>query len=93
MPYLWGIDIGVAQLRASGLQKGELLKLLLMLPLRHLLGPTLRCKLILKEGDLPDKSFGILMSRGLTSSCSPHPLLTPSLVPPSQIGWPDLSHS
>jgi hypothetical protein len=65
MPHPWGIDNGVAQLRALGLQKGELLKLLSMLPLRHLLGPTIHHKLALKQGDLSDKSFSILASSGL----------------------------
>ncbi len=36
MPRPWGSDNGVAQLRAPGLQKGELLKLLPTLPLRRL---------------------------------------------------------
>jgi hypothetical protein len=35
-----------------------------MLPLRHLLDPTLHRKLVLKEGDLPCKAFDIFMSRG-----------------------------
>jgi hypothetical protein len=63
MPCQWGTDDGVAQLGAPGLHKGELLELLLALPLKHLLGLTLHCKLALKEGDLLDKAFGILMSR------------------------------
>jgi hypothetical protein len=64
MPSLWGIDDGMAQIRAPSLQKGELLKLLSALSLKHLLGWTLRHKLALKEGDLSDKAFGILTSRG-----------------------------
>jgi hypothetical protein len=32
--------------------------------LGHLSSPVLFHKLILKKGDLPDKAFGILMSRG-----------------------------
>jgi hypothetical protein len=64
MPHPVGTDDGVVQLRASGLQKGELLKLLSALPLRHLPGLMLCCKLALKEGDLLDKAFGILTSRG-----------------------------
>jgi hypothetical protein len=32
--------------------------------LGHLSSPVLFHKLILKKGDLPDKPFGILMSRG-----------------------------
>jgi hypothetical protein len=64
MPHTWGTDDGVAQLGALGLKKGELLKLLSTLPLRHLSGPMLRRKLTLKEGDLSDKTFDILMSRG-----------------------------
>jgi hypothetical protein len=35
-----------------------------MLPLGHLSGPMLHCKLTLKEGDLSDKAIGILVSRG-----------------------------
>jgi hypothetical protein len=27
-------------------------------------GPTLLCKLVLKEDDLPDKAFGIPMNKG-----------------------------
>jgi hypothetical protein len=64
MPHQSGTDDGMAQLRALSLQKGELLKLLSTLPLRHLSGPTLHCKLTLKEGDLSDKAIGILVSRG-----------------------------
>jgi hypothetical protein len=47
MPLPWETDDGMPQLRASGLQKVELLKLLSTLPLRHLLGLTLRRKLTL----------------------------------------------
>jgi hypothetical protein len=36
IPHLWGTDNGMAYLRALGLQKGELLKLLPVLPNRHL---------------------------------------------------------
>jgi hypothetical protein len=54
----------MTQLGTSGLQKGELLELLSVLPLRHLPGPTLRHKLILKEGDLLGKALGIFMGRG-----------------------------
>jgi hypothetical protein len=57
MPCPWGTNDGVAHLRARGLQKGEPLKLLSLLPLRHLSDLTLHQKLALKEG-------GILMSRG-----------------------------
>jgi hypothetical protein len=64
MPHLWGTNDGVAQLRASCLQKGELLKLLPALPLRCLLGPMLHFTLALKEGNLLDKAFGILASKG-----------------------------
>jgi hypothetical protein len=64
MPQPWGTNDGLAQLRVSGLQKGELLELCLALPLGLFPGPTLCCKLILKEGDLLDKALGILMSRG-----------------------------
>jgi hypothetical protein len=53
----------MAKLRALGLQKGELPKLLLA-PHGHFSGPMLHPKLALKEGDLPNKSFSILMSRG-----------------------------
>jgi hypothetical protein len=34
------------------------------LPLRHLPGLKLCCKLILKEGDLPGKAFDIFTGRG-----------------------------
>jgi hypothetical protein len=54
----------MTQLIASGLQKGELLELFSMLPLRHLLGLMLGRKLVLKEGKLLDKAFDILTSRG-----------------------------
>jgi hypothetical protein len=54
----------MTQLRAPGLQKGELLELCLALPLRHFLGTMLRHMLILKEGDLPGEAFGIHTSRG-----------------------------
>jgi hypothetical protein len=64
MPHPWGTDDGMTQLGTSGLQKGELLELLSVLPLRHLPGPTLRHKLILKEGDLLGKALGIFMGRG-----------------------------
>jgi hypothetical protein len=64
MPSLWGIYDGMTQLKTSGLQKGELLKLFSVLPLRNLPGMTLHRKLILKEDDLPGKAFGIFTSRG-----------------------------
>jgi hypothetical protein len=64
MPPPYGTDDGVAQLGAPDLQKGELLKLLSALPHRHLSSPMLRHKLTLKEGDLPDKVFDIIVSRG-----------------------------
>jgi hypothetical protein len=54
----------MTQLRASSLQKGELLKLLLALPLRCLPDPMLRRKLALKKGNLSDKAFSIFASRG-----------------------------
>jgi hypothetical protein len=57
-------DDGMTLLRTSGLQKGELLEVCLVLPLRHLLGLTHHCKIILREGDLPSKAFSIFMSRG-----------------------------
>jgi hypothetical protein len=60
----WGTDDDMTQLRDSGLQKGELLELLSALPLRHLPSLSLYLKLVLKEGDLPDKAFSILTSRG-----------------------------
>jgi hypothetical protein len=64
MPHLWGIDVGVTQLEALGLQKSKLLELLLVLPLRHLPSPTLHGELVLKKGDLTSKAFGIFTSRG-----------------------------
>jgi hypothetical protein len=64
----------MAQLGALGLQKGELLNLLPVLPLRHLppmFGISHRVRqaagillIQLKEGDLPDMAFCILVSRG-----------------------------
>jgi hypothetical protein len=63
MPHPWGTNNGMAKLGALGLQKGELLKLLLE-PLGHLSGLMLHCKLALKEGNLPDKAFSILARRG-----------------------------
>jgi hypothetical protein len=48
MPHPWGTDNGMAQLRVLGLQKGELLKMLSVLPLRDLSDPTLRHKIALK---------------------------------------------
>jgi hypothetical protein len=48
----------MTQLGTLGLQKGELLRLFLVLPLRHLLGPMLRCNPVLREGDLLVKAFG-----------------------------------
>jgi hypothetical protein len=45
-------------------KKAELLELCSTLPLRHLPGLMSHRKLILKEGNFPDKAFGILMSRG-----------------------------
>jgi hypothetical protein len=64
MHHPWGTNDGVAQLGAPSLEKGDLLKLLSVLPLRYLSGPTPRRELALKEGDLPDKSFVIFTSRG-----------------------------
>jgi hypothetical protein len=64
IPHPWENDDGMAQLGAPTLERGELLKLLSALPLRHLSSLMLRCKVALKEGDLPDKAFGILRSRG-----------------------------
>jgi hypothetical protein len=64
IPRLWGTDNGMAQLRARGLQTGELLELLSALPLRHLSSLTLYRKLALKKGKLRDKAFDILVSRG-----------------------------
>jgi hypothetical protein len=64
MPHPWVTDDGVAQLGTPGLQKGELLKLLSALPLRHLPGPVLHHNLILKESYHPGKAFSILARRG-----------------------------
>jgi hypothetical protein len=58
-----GTDDGKAQLETLCLQKGELLELCSVLPLRQLSGPTLYRKLILKEGKLLSKAFGILTDR------------------------------
>jgi hypothetical protein len=84
-PHPWRTDNGKPQLRASGLQKGELLELLPALPLGllppllgisrrilqatgvllgHLSRPAHLHKLTLKKGDLLDKAFCLLMSRG-----------------------------
>jgi hypothetical protein len=59
----WGTDGGMTQLGALSLPKGALLELHEELPLRHILSPMLRHKLVLEEGDLPDKAFVILMRR------------------------------
>jgi hypothetical protein len=64
MPHLWGIDDGVTLLGAPGLQKGELLKYLLVFPLEHLPSLMLCGNLILKKGALTGKAFGIFTSRG-----------------------------
>jgi hypothetical protein len=64
MHHPWRTNDGMTQLGTPSLQKGDLLELFLALPLRHLLGLTLHCKLILKEGDLPGKGFDIFTSRG-----------------------------
>jgi hypothetical protein len=53
----------MTKLGAPGLQKGVLPELLSALPLKHLPGLTLH-KLVLRKGDFPDKTFGILTSRG-----------------------------
>jgi hypothetical protein len=52
-----------AQLRAPSLQKGELLELLSVLPLKHLPHPTLLRKLILKEHDFSREAIGVSTSR------------------------------
>jgi hypothetical protein len=64
MPRSWGTNDGMTQLETPGLQKGELPKLFSALPLRHLPSLTLRCKLIIKEGNLPGKAFDIFTGRG-----------------------------
>jgi hypothetical protein len=76
IPHPWGINNGMAQLGALGLQKGQLLKLLPMLDischvkqatgirLGQLSGLVLLRKLALKEGDLSNKAFCILASKG-----------------------------
>jgi hypothetical protein len=64
MPHPRGTDDGIAQLRALGLQEGELLELLSALPLRHLLGTVLCRNLSFKESDLSGKAIDILTSRG-----------------------------
>jgi hypothetical protein len=73
----------MAQLRTPGLQKSELLKACLVLPLRHLLGLTLCRKLVLEEGDFPCKTFSVLTSRGkccgIFCLCSGYPLQCLSL--------------
>jgi hypothetical protein len=63
MPRPWGTDDSMTKLGAPGLQKGVLPELLSALPLKHLPGLTLH-KLVLRKGDFPDKTFGILTSRG-----------------------------
>jgi hypothetical protein len=73
----------MAQLGTPGLQKSELLKACLVLPLRHLPGLTLCHKLILEEGDFPCKTFSVLTSRGkcrgIFHLCSGYPLQCLSL--------------
>jgi hypothetical protein len=56
MPWPQGTNDGMTQIGIPGLLKGELLKLCSVLPLRHLPGPMLHRKLILKEGDLLSNS-------------------------------------
>jgi hypothetical protein len=57
-------DDGVAQLGAPSLQKGELLEVLLVLPLRCLSRSMLLHKLALKEGNFLCKALGVSPSRG-----------------------------
>jgi hypothetical protein len=57
-------DDGMAHLIAPSLQKGELLEMLSMLPLRCLHRPTLLYKLVLEEDDFPRIILGIGTSRG-----------------------------
>jgi hypothetical protein len=63
MPPPWGTNDGMTQLGTSGLQKGELIELCSVSPLRHFPGPTLLRKLVLEEGDLPGKPFSIFMGQ------------------------------
>jgi hypothetical protein len=87
-----GTNNGMAQLRAPGLRRGELLKLLLALPLRHLSGPTLCCKLALKEGGLPEKAFDILTSRSNVVAFSTSTLDTfSSATPSARVDWSSTS--
>jgi hypothetical protein len=60
----WRTDDGMIDLGTSGLQKGELLKVCSVLALRHLMGPMLCSKFILKEGDLLSMGFGVFTGGG-----------------------------
>jgi hypothetical protein len=62
IPHPWWANNGEIQLRALGLQKGELLELLLVLP-QTPSTPTRLCMLALKEGDLLDKALYVFKSR------------------------------
>jgi hypothetical protein len=61
-------DDGMAQLGGLSLQKGEILKMLSVLPLRCLPRQTLRCELVLKEDDFSCKalSYPIFMTKPST---------------------------
>jgi hypothetical protein len=63
IPHAWRTDNGKAQLRAPGLQKGELVKQAMRILLGHFLSPVHLYKITFEKGDLPDKAFYLLTSR------------------------------
>jgi hypothetical protein len=69
---------GMAQLKAPTLQKGELLEVLSVLPLRRLLCPMLLHKLALKENNFLHNALGVNTRRGercgILRFCFGHPL-------------------
>jgi hypothetical protein len=83
-------DDGVAQLSGLSLQKGELLDVLSVPPLRCLSRPTLLHTLTLKEGDFLCKALGIGTSRG--ERCRILHIGTPALVLPPLLEWPGPQH-
>jgi hypothetical protein len=68
IPHPWGIDIGKAQLGGLGLQKGELLKVLLVLPLGHL-PPTLGIGHLIRQAtDIFERSLSDIFRTRFSAS-------------------------
>jgi hypothetical protein len=61
---------GVTHHGTPSLKEGELLETCSVFPLRRFLGPTLLCKLSLKDGDSSCKTFNFSMIRGKHYECS-----------------------